>query len=197
MKSLSVVKILIGWNVAVFIISAVPPYALLAKPLALSWVGLQQGMVWQLVTHQFLHANLIHLLFNMLGLWFAGRTLESLMGSRRFLILYLTCGVVGGLVQVLLVPESFLIGASGAVFGVVCAYSALFPEAPIRALVFFVIPVNMKAKWLGRALVGISLFFVVTGWGGDIGHAAHLGGALTGYLFVWFQRRNRFHVVRG
>jgi len=162
----------------------------------LSWAGLTAGMIWQLVTHQFLHGSLFHLFVNMVGLWFSGRILENLMGGRKFLILYLTCGVAGGILQVLLVPGTILIGASGAVFGVVCAFSALFPELRITAMIFFVVPVDLKAKWLGWGLVAISFLLTISGLGGNIGHAAHLGGALTGYAFVYFGRQRGIRILR-
>ncbi len=189
------VKSIVLLNVAIFVVQLLLPRSLQIwtdATFGLSAQDLSRGMVWQLVTHQFLHGSLLHLVFNMAGLWFAGRALESLMGPKRFLILYLTCGIVGGLFQVLLSPGSLLIGASGAVFGVVCAFSALYPELRITALLFFVIPINLQAKWLGRGLVVISLFFILTNLGGNIGHEAHLGGALAGYAYVWMGRRKWF-----
>jgi membrane associated rhomboid family serine protease len=128
---------------------------------------------------------------NMMGLWYAGRLLENRYGGWRFLMLYLTCGIAGGLLQVLVVPGTLLIGASGAVFGLVCAFSALYPRMRITALLFFVIPINLEAKWLGRGLVAFSLLMTVTGLGGQIGHAAHLGGALAGYAWGHFISRGR------
>jgi len=197
-RPMGVVRSLVVINVAIFVLELLLPGARrwIDGTFGLSWAGLQGGMLWQLVTHQFLHGSLFHLFVNMLGLWFSGRILENLMGGRRFLILYLTCGIAGGLLQVLLVPGTILIGASGAVFGVVCAFSALFPEMRITAMVFFIIPVNLKAKWLGWGLVAISFLFTISGLGGNIGHAAHLGGALTGYAFVYFGRTRGFRIVR-
>jgi len=156
---------------------------------------MSRGMVWQLLTHQFLHANFLHVAMNMLGLWFAGRIMENLLGARAFVLLYLTCGVAGGLCQLVFVPGAILIGASGAVCGLITAFSALYPEMQITALLFFVIPVRLRAKWLGYGLVIVSVFFTLTGLGGNVGHAAHLGGALAGYVSVWISRR-RFRVVR-
>lgn len=193
------VKVLVGANTLIFFLvnmQALGVQRWIRATFGLSWIGLQDGMLWQLVSYQFLHDSLLHLIFNMFGLWFAGNVLESLMGRWRFLTLYLTCGVIGGILQILLSSGTLLIGASAAVFGVVCAFAALYPEMPIRALVFFVIPVNLKAKWLGRGLVVISLFFAVTGLGGNIGHAAHLGGALTGYAWVLLNRNKHIRVFR-
>ncbi len=155
----------------------------------LSGRGVAAGMMWQFVTYQFVHGGLLHLVVNMVGLWFAGRVLENLLGPARFVLFYLLCGVVGGILQLVLSPGPVLIGASGAVCGVIAAFSALFPEMPITALLFFVLPVRMRAKWLGRAVVIVSVVLLVTGLGGQIGNGAHLGGALAGYAIVWMGGR--------
>lgn len=191
-QRISAVKVLVGINVAVFLLESLLPgrgQASMDGLLGLSQRGISSGMVWQFVTHQFVHANLFHLLANMLGLWFAGRVLENLLGRLRFVLFYLACGVAGGLLQLLLSPGPVLIGASGAVCGVVAAFSALFPEMPITALLFFVLPLRMRAKWLGRLIVIVSLVLLITGLGGNIGNAAHLGGALAGYAIIRIGRQ--------
>jgi len=195
---LSAVKTLIAVNLVIFVImSFLTPFGLawVETTFGLSGRGMSRGMVWQLLTHQFLHANFLHVAMNMLGLWFAGRIMENLLGARAFVLLYLTCGVAGGLCQLVFVPGAILIGASGAVCGLITAFSALYPEMQITALLFFVIPVRLRAKWLGYGLVIVSVLFTLTGLGGNVGHAAHLGGALAGYVSVWISRR-RFRVVR-
>jgi len=88
----------------------------------LSTAGLETGALWQFITHAFLHGNIWHLLFNMVSLWFAGRIVEQTIGTRHFVLLYILSALGGGLGQILLGPEnSQLIGASGAVFGVLVA----------------------------------------------------------------------------
>lgn len=195
---MSVLRVLVGTNVAVFLLVS------LLGPAGRAWVdtvfglsaqGVSRGMFWQFVTHQFLHASVFHLLVNMLGLWFAGRILENLLGGWRFLAFYLACGICGGVFQLVLAPGPILIGASGAVCGVVAAFSALYPEMPITALLFFVLPVRMRAKWLGRLIVIISVFLLLTGLMGNVGNGAHLGGALAGYAIVWLGRRYRFGLM--
>ena len=117
---------------------------------------------WQLITHAFLHGNIWHLLFNMAGLWFAGRIVERVMGTGRFLALYFACAVAGGIAQLLLEGGKFLLlGASGAVCGVILAFATIFPEAQIVMLLFFVIPLRLRAKYLGWGLTGSSVLFLL------------------------------------
>ena len=191
---LSVLRILVSANVVIFLLeSLLTPMGYIRTDaiLGLSARGISHGMLWQFVTHQFLHGSFSHLLVNMLGLWFAGRILENLLGGRRFLWFYLACGVSGGVFQLILNPGPILIGASGAVCGVVAGFSALYPEMPITALLFFVLPIRMRAKWLGRMIVIISAFLILTRLMGNIGNAAHLGGALAGYAIVRLGKRQR------
>ncbi len=188
---LTAVKGLIGTNILIFVLMSVSPTVgdFGDRILGLSEGGLAKGMLWQFVTYQFVHAGLVHLLVNMLGLWFAGNILERLFGPRKFLQFYLACGIAGGLLQIALVPGPTVVGASGAVCGLVAAFSTMFPQMPITALIFFVIPVRMRAMWLGIIVAGVSLLLLITGWFGNIGNAAHLGGAIAGFAMVKFQRR--------
>ena len=189
---MSVLRVLVAANVVIFLLgSLLTPMGHIRVDaiFGLSVRGISHGMLWQFVTHQFLHGSFFHLLVNMLGLWFAGRILENLLGGWRFLLFYLSCGIVGGIFQLVLSPGPILIGASGSVCGVIAAFSALYPEMPITALLFFVLPIRMRAKWLGRILVGLSVFFILTRLMGNVGNAAHLGGALSGYAFVWLGKR--------
>jgi len=179
-------------NVLVFVLMEVSPAFgdFADRVLGLSESGLGNWMIWQLVTYQFVHAGLLHLVVNMLGLWFAGNILERIFGPRKFLQFYLICGIVGGVVQLVLVPGPLVVvGASGAVCGLVAAFSTMFPQMPITALIFFVIPVRMRAMWLGILVAGVSLLLLLTGWFGNIGNAAHLGGAFAGFAMVRLLRR--------
>jgi membrane associated rhomboid family serine protease len=188
----SVLRVIVAANVGIFVLTSLLGIrGLVDGSFGLSLRGISHGYLWQFVTYQFLHGGIFHLAVNMFGLWFAGRILENLLGGRRFLWFYLACGVVGGIFQILLDPTATLIGASGSVCGVIAAFSALYPQLPITALLFFVIPIRMRAKWLGRMIVMISIFLIVTGLLGHVGNAAHLGGALMGYAFVWVGRRRR------
>ena len=116
--------------------------------LALSKDGLAHGLVFQLLTYQFLHGSMWHLLLNVVGLYFFGRAMEEVLGSAGMLKLYLASGVIGGLLFVGLgfaFPGKFgsaVVGASAGVFGLVAAFATRAPEQPITLLVFFVLPVN-------------------------------------------------------
>jgi membrane associated rhomboid family serine protease len=194
---LTAVKALIAINALIFVIMEVSPTFgdFADRVLGLSEGGLKRGMIWQFATYQFVHAGLLHLVVNMLGLWFSGNILERIMGPRKFVIFYLACGIVGGVVQLVLVPGPMVVvGASGAVCGLIAAFSTMFPQMPITALIFFVIPVRMRAMWLGIIVAGVSLLLLITGMFGNIGNAAHLGGALAGFAMVKLQRRReRFY----
>jgi membrane associated rhomboid family serine protease len=194
---LTAVKVLIAICVLVFVLAQVAGRQgaiFVDDVLGLSGKGLSSGMLWQFVTYQFVHATFFHLFVNMLGLWFVGRAMEQVWGTRKFVALYLLCGVAGGLLQLLVDPGPTLVGASGAVCGLIAAFSTMYPRMEITALLFFIIPVRMKAMWLGIIVVGLSAFFLVTGLFGNIGNGAHIGGAVAG--FAWVRYRRRFRVVR-
>jgi membrane associated rhomboid family serine protease len=147
--------------------------------------------VWQFATYIFLHANLIHLLFNMFVLWMFGPEVEYVLGTKRFTRFYFICGIGAGLCSALFYsPYAVIMGASGAIFGLMVAFGMLFPERVITLLLFFVLPVNMKAKHLVLIFAGIELLFVISNVRGDfVAHFAHLGGALCGYLYmIWWRR---------
>lgn len=153
--------------------------------LALSGNGLREGRVWTLVTHLFLHANLLHLLVNLLGLWFLGPEVEILLGRARYLAVYVVSGVCGGLLQTAFAaPNSELVGASGAVCGLLLAFTTMNPELPLRALIFFVLPVSAKARTLGWGLMVFSLACALLHLFPQIGHLAHLGGAVGGAVLT-------------
>jgi len=157
--------------------------------LALSIEGLKHGYVWQLLTYQFLHGGFIHLLLNCFVIYFFGREMEYTLGARKFLILYFTSGVMGGVFQVgagLFIGGRFaahVVGASAGAFGLVAAFASLFPERLLTLLVMFVIPVNMRAKYLlliEAVLTLIGILFPID----NIAHVAHLGGMIMGMAYV-------------
>jgi len=153
---------------------------------SLSWTGIKHLLLWQFITYIFLHGGLFHIFLNMLGLFFFGPETERAIGSRQFLVLYLACGILGGLGWLLLSASQaagFCLGASGAVFGILGAFAALFPDRPITILVFFVLPVTMKARSLAIALAVFSLLATIS-QPGNIAYAAHLVGGLAGYFYI-------------
>jgi len=148
---------------------------------ALRFSGLMAGMVWQPVTYMLLHGGFLHILLNMLVVFMFGRELERILGVRRFLLLYIGSGVIGGLGWILMSGQGYCIGASGGVFGLIGMYAALFPNRPITLLLFFVLPVTMRARVLAMILAAVSL--VLMFGDGNVAHAAHLAGGLAGYWF--------------
>jgi len=156
---------------------------------ALSVDGLRHGRLWQLITFQFLHGGWLHLILNCWAIYVFGRELEQVLGVRRYLSLYFASGVAGGIFQTaaaFLIGGHFagsVVGASAGVFGLVAAYARLFPERPLTILLFFIIPVSMRAKFL-LLFSGLIALFGILFPGDNIAHAAHLGGMFMGIVFV-------------
>ena len=156
---------------------------------ALSVDGLRHGFVWQLLTYQLMHGGLIHLLLNCWAIYVFGREVEDTLGRQKFLALYFSSGVIGGLFQALgglLLRGHFaesVVGASAGAFGLVAAFATLYPERPLMLLIFFIIPVNMRSKFLLLFSALLALFGIIFPLD-NIAHAAHLGGMLTGIVFV-------------
>lgn len=149
--------------------------------------------VWQLITYQFMHADFWHIFFNMFMLWMFGMEIEHIMGSKKFLLFYLLCGVGAGIFQILLSPMltdslAVTIGASGAVFGVMIAFAMFFPDRYI--LIYFLIPI--KAKYLIAILIVFE--FVSVTDPSVVAHLAHIGGAVTGFAFLLLDKRNNFNM---
>ena len=164
---------------------------------------------WQLLTHMFMHDGLLHIFFNMYTLVMFGMVVERALGTERFIRFYLITGFGAVLlhtgveflqVQALLQkypgvdPQSVynsipgVLGASGAVYGVLVAFAMLYPKARLT-LIFP--PVTLDAKWWVLIFVGIELFTGITGTGMGIAHFAHLGGALFGWLLIRYWRKTR------
>lgn len=166
---------------------------------------------YQLITHMFMHGGFGHLLFNMLALWMFGTIIEKVWGPKRFLLFYFICGIGAAVVQLAsyaynyrvidgaalsledmiryqeLLREQATVGASGAIMGVVAAFGYLFPNTQMMIIP---IPVPIKAKWAVLGIIAIDVFSGIAGDPGDnVAHFAHVGGALTGFLIVYFQNR--------
>jgi rhomboid-like protein len=176
----------------------------------------------QLITHMFMHGSISHILFNMFTLWMFGSMLENYIGSKKFLIFYLICGLGAGILTQLSIPFSadtfaksasgvqaafengveaaqiaeaykqqyLMVGASGAIMGVMAAFAYLFPNTEMFIML---IPIPVKAKYVIPVLVLVDLFGGIRQASGDnIGHFAHLGGAIVGFLLIlYWNKSNR------
>jgi membrane associated rhomboid family serine protease len=141
---------------------------------------------WTIVTYMFLHGGLSHILFNMLGLFFFGSRVESRLGERRFITLYLISGVFGALASLVFTPRAAVIGASAGVFGVMLAFAWFWPKEKIY--IWGVIPV--EARLLVVITTALSLYSGFGGRGGNTAHFAHLGGYVGAWIYLWFIGRN-------
>jgi membrane associated rhomboid family serine protease len=179
------VRALLIANIAIFVILRMPGVDEIALRSGFGMVPadvFRQGRIWQLVTYMFLHGSFLHILFNMLMLWMFGTTIEHQWGSRDFLSYYTVCGVGGAIAHWISGPSSLIpvIGASGAVFGLLVAYALMYPDREV--LLWFVIRMRMKVLIWG--FVALSLVLALTQRAGGIAHYAHLGGALFGWLYL-------------
>lgn len=181
------IKNLLIATIVVFVLQVLP----IASSLLMNWGALipsrtfLEGQLWRLASYMFLHGSPYHLLFNMLALYMFGVEIEELWGSRRFLVFYFMIGIGSGLFNAfnLLNPftsHSAVIGASGAVLGVMTVFASYFPRRQI--LVFFLFP--LEVRWAVIIFGAISLYFSISGGGGAISHLTHLGGILIALLYL-------------
>lgn len=169
---------------------------------------------YQVVTHMFMHGGILHLAFNMLGLWMFGTMVERAWGAKRFLIFYFICGLGAAAFQMssyafdfwqvdhnVISPElaeqyqavlrmNATVGASGAIMGVLAAFGYLFPNTE---LFLMFIPIPIKAKWAITGIIAYDLYSGITKFKGDnVAHFAHIGGALIGFLLVlYWNKKNK------
>jgi membrane associated rhomboid family serine protease len=158
--------------------------------------AIYHGQVWRLVTCQFIHAGFFHLFFNMLSLFYFGPIMENWWGSRRFLAFYLLCGVGAALVYTALsfIPGLIhpvevapfadrigLVGASGCIFGVLIGAARV---APTQTIMLLFPPIPMQLRTMAMVFLGIAVVSVIAGSMNAGGEAAHLGGAVVGFLFM-------------
>lgn len=183
------IRTIITLNVAVFIIQILGP-AFLGNGFNQFLIGglafspeLPNAVVqpWRLVTYMFLHAGAFHLIFNMLWLWWMGRSVEQTLGPRTFLVLYFGSGIGGALLDIAFAQFmgiNYVIGASGAVFGIMVAFAMLFPRMPI--MLIFLPPI--EARYVVAGLIALDLLFL--GSADNTARIVHLGGAGIGYLLM-------------
>lgn len=179
------VRVLIGANIGFFLLQKAAP-GITGDFAFVPALILQRP--WTLITYMFLHSpyGLTHILFNMLALFFFGPRVEALIGSQRFITLYLISGIMGGLLSIWFAPNNPIIGASGAVFGVQLAFAMHWPRDQI--MIWGIIPV--EARWLIVGTTLLSLYGGFGGGGGGVAHFAHLGGYVGAYAYLkWVERR--------
>ncbi|HMO03022.1 MAG TPA: rhomboid family intramembrane serine protease [Kiritimatiellia bacterium] len=190
------VALLLGACGGVFALQVILPTAMeneFVRLFGLSVDGIKQGWWWQVMTYGLLHGNLLHILLNMLGLYFLGPELERHMGFPAFLVMFGCCVVLGGLgwLAMMYPTEGVCVGASGGIFGLIGAFAGFFPRRQITLLVFFVLPVTMPA-WLMGALFGlVQLAYLFDPGPSGIAYAAHLAGGIAGYVFARLAMRPR------
>lgn len=210
----SVVTTLIVITVAVFVLqqvlnvffpeTRVGENRFLTDWFALSGQNFKDLKVWTILSFAFLHstAGFFHILGNMLGLYFIGRIVEPLVGRSRFLLLYFASSLVGGIVYLLFHFNDpaigqiggepvfqAMIGASASVMGILAFFCLLYPERPITLLLFFIIPITMKPKWVfwGSLIISVGgLLLYELPNQSPVAHSAHLGGLIAGMLYYRF-----------
>lgn len=191
---------IIGVNVAVFVLQNIfdrpggPGY--ISEYFALHSDSLQKGMIWTPISYAFLHglSNWLHIVGNMLGVFFLGRAILPVLGQIRFLQLYLGAALFGGLAWFaasFVSGSTSVIGASASVFALLIFFSCLAPDREIQLLLFFFLPINVKPRYLAYVMLGLSVLGLLfqelyPSSGTGMAHSAHLGGMLFGYLYFKF-----------
>jgi membrane associated rhomboid family serine protease len=180
------VRTLLIVNIAVFVLQLVGDVA--GLKLLEPYFGLvpfrvtHDLMVWQLVTYMFLHGGFFHILFNMITLYMFGNELERHWGSRRFATYYFTTGIGAGICSWIVDVDgaTVIIGASGAIYGLLLAYGVLYPNRIIY--LNFLLPI--KVKWFVVIMGAMAFFSSISGGQPGVAHVAHLGGMAVGYVFL-------------
>jgi membrane associated rhomboid family serine protease len=134
----------------------------------------------------FLHYDIWHILVNMLFLWFFGKEVEYFIGPKHVTRLYLGAGIAGAAFWLLFnfTSAASVLGASAAVLGCVIAFATLFPDRDVTLLVFFVLPVTLRAKYLALIVIAFDIVPLLHGTATSVAHLAHLGGAAFGYVYI-------------
>lgn len=190
-----VVRWLIGLNVAIFLLGFFSPnwheffYTFGAYSYESAFAD---GFVWQLITYQFLHADVGHILFNMIALWVFGGAVELRFGPGKFLVFYLVCGIASALFSTLMgalgayepgLPWEIIrmVGASGSIYGVIAASAVLFPKARVMLAIP---PVEMSVRTFALVVLAIACCYIFFNWDNAGGEAGHLGGMLMGFAIM-------------
>ena len=177
------IKILISINVLLFIFR----YIAIDRYDLAQIFGLSSGdvwpMIWQPVTYMFIHGDFFHVFMNMFVLWMFGSEMESIWGSREFIKYYFITGIGSGIIWLLLnISNSYsvLIGASGAIYGILLAYGLMFPNR--KVLIYFLFPI--KVKYFVILLGAVAFISSIGDSGSNISHLTHLSGMLIGFIYL-------------
>lgn len=191
------IKILIWINVGLFLLKVISQSQIeLAKIFGLS-SQMVWPLIWQPVTYMFIHGDVFHVLINMFVLWMFGSEMETIWGRTQFLKYYFLTGVGSGLVWLMfnfMYPHSILIGASGAIYGVLLAYGMMFPNRTVY--LYFMIPI--KVKWFVTFL-GVVAFLSSFNNHSNISHLTHLSGMIIGFIYLryyWRWKDFRFSIYK-
>ena len=192
------VKWIMGINGVVFLLDAVLKHSArgsFLSPWSLGHFSVERAIYglqfWRFVTYQFLHHGFMHILFNMIGLYFFGPMMEQWWGSKRFVWFYIICGLGGAIVytaMTILVPDvvlvgrqSSLVGASGCLFGILVGCAVLYPH---QRVMLMIPPIPMSMRTMALGFIGLAMLSLIAGSPNAGGEAAHLGGAAVGFLLV-------------
>jgi membrane associated rhomboid family serine protease len=187
-RSRAVLLGLIGLNVTTFFgqlfLEAYQP-GFVHDFLGLSDQGLHDAYSWQFLTAMFIHNGPWHLVGNMLLFYLVGRDVESIIGQRQFLLLYLAGALGGELSHLFLMPsDSVLFGASGGVIAIVVAYATILPELELTSLIFPFLPLRLKAKHMAYGAFAIAIIGLIIDREGAVSRSAYLGGCVAGWLYA-------------
>ncbi len=186
-----VVKRLMIANVVVFLLTLVMNQAV-GPQFMIDWFAFQPTRIflrpWGVFTYMFIHGGFWHIAMNMLVLFFFGPPLEAAWGGREFFRYYVICGLGGVALSYVFLPTA-IIGASAAIYGLMLAFALSWPDSPIY--IWGIFPI--KAKWLVGFLFLLTLFNALSAPGAGIAYFAHLGGFLTGFLYL----KSDWHGARG
>ena len=195
------IKSLLIANIGIFLLQYILP------PVFIVYFGLVPALIrhnyflWQFFTYMFLHGGFFHIAFNMLALYLFGSDIERAWGGKEFLKYYLICGVGAGVLNFVfsMNSQSPVIGASGAIYGILVAYALMFPDRLIY--IYAIFPIKAKYLVIGFAAIEFFSSFVSRAQDG-VAHFAHLGGMLIGYIYIKSDWRisnyvNKLKSVRG
>jgi len=180
------VKYLLIICAGVFLLQQVAPGQILIAFGLIPILVWKKVFVWQLGTYIFLHGSFFHLLFNLFALWMFGCQLERQWGTKAFMKYFFVTGIGAGICYAVVNPgqSSPVVGASGAIYGILLAYGLIFPNQMVY--VWFLFP--MRARTFVIIFGAIELYASIAAPGGGIAHVAHLGGMLFGYIYINYMR---------